>query len=200
PIASASAAQDTRSMSLRTIPSTSAGSSPASASAASVASAASAVTLTPEFFEYSVSPIPTIAQASRCQPSDTGQHLVGVLTEQRRPRGRAVAVGEPVGQTGEGGGAAVGEFDVDEEVPGLEVFVLQHLLGCAQRPDGQTPALTVPIHRLGILQHEERFEQPLDVGEVRLPVSQREILLLDEVGGDSDLIHPRRQRIPRVLV
>ena len=81
PVARATATSVLESMVNVTMPSTSAGVSPASSSASSTASAASRSSLRPEFLEKSVAPIPTIAALPDSSPGirrpSDGQRGVG---------------------------------------------------------------------------------------------------------------------------
>ena len=87
PVARATATSVLESIVNVTMPSTSAGVSPASSSASSTASAASRSSLRPEFFEKSVAPIPTIAAFPDSSPGirrpSDGQRAVAITWSPR---------------------------------------------------------------------------------------------------------------------
>ena len=79
-------------------------------------------------------------------------------------------------------------LDVDEEAAGVEVLVVEQVVGRVDRADGEPSGLALVVGLVGGLQQEEDLDDVLDVGEVLLPVRRIVVLRLSRSTARSLLL------------
>ena len=94
----------------------------------------------------------------------------------------------------------VAVVDRDEELSSQQVLVVEEILRRVEDADGQAARLTFVVRVVSRLHQEEALDEILDVREVRLPVREVVVVVVDQVGGHAHGVHPFDQRTPRLLV